>query len=584
MDRVQRRLAAILAVDAVGYSRLMAANETETLTELKAHRRDVFDPEIARHGGRVVKLMGDGALVEFVSAVDAINCAVAIQLGMAERNKDIPEEKRIDFRVGVNVGDVMIDGDDIYGDGVNIAARIECLAQPGCICISGTAHDQVLGKVEFEFTDMGEQKVKNIDRPIRTYAIAPAGQPTQLDAATPEGHRRRAESKPAIAVMPLTNMSGDPEQEYFADGMTEDLITDLSRFQSLSVIARNSSFTYKGQAVKTQDVGRELGVDYVVEGSIRKAGNRVRVTVQLVEAATGTHIWAERFDRELTDLFDMQDELTRSIVATISGRLENVTAERVRAKPPTDLDAYDCVMRAKLCHHRGGREDNDEALQLLDKAIELSPGYASAYAWKVCVLSQAWTRGYRQLTDDEKALAMDLIGKGYSADENDLECVRILAEYYIELKQFDEAERFHRKAFMLNPNDPRIIAQRGELAIWRGNPEEGLVWVEKAIQVDPFGADDWSHLLGRAQFGARRCEEALRAFKKITAPRYVDYAFMAACYAELGRTREAGEMVAELLKLNRDVSVLDFVKGLFYENEADIQRLVDALKIALPSE
>jgi len=575
-DRVQRRLAAILAADVVGYGRLMADDEPGTLAALKRHRNELIDPQTADHGGRVVKLMGDGALVEFTSVVDAVECAVAIQRGMAERNRELPDDRRIVFRIGINVGDIIIDGDDIYGDGVNIAARLESLAPPGGICISGSAHEQVRGKVPVAFSDLGQRQVKNVARPVQVYAVVPGSGPADAPAASAEA-RRHPRDKATIAVLPLNNMSGEAEQEYFADGITEDLITELSRFQSLSVIARNSSFTYKDRAVRVQDVGRELGVRYVVEGSIRKAGNRVRVTVQLVEAASGSHLWAERYDRELTDIFELQDELTKAIVATISGRLESAVAEGARSKPPRDLNAYDCVMRAKLCHHRGGREDNREALQLLDTALELDPGYAAAYGWKVCVLSQAWTRGYRRYSRDEEAAAVDLIRRGIAEDENDLECRRILCEIGMEEKRFDDAERHHEKAFRLNPNDPRIIAQRGELLTWRGRPEEGIEWIERAMRLDPFGADDLAHLLGRALYGAGRHEEALRAFKRAPQPRFGYYAYMAASSAQLARAEETRALAAEVLKLRPGFSANKFVGSLFYENPADERRLLQGL-------
>ncbi len=583
-DRVQRRLTAILAADVVGYSRLMAADESGTLAALKSHRDALIDPETAGHGGRLVKLMGDGALVEFTSVVDAVECAIAIQRGMADRNRDVPEQRRIVFRIGINVGDIIIDGDDIYGDGVNIAARLEGLAPPGGICISGSAHEQVLGKVPVDFVDLGEQQVKNMERPIRAYNVVPDSGAAANEPAESTEPRRHLHDMASIAILPLTNMSGDPEQEYFADGITEDLITELSRFQNLSVIARNSTFTYKGKAVRVQDVGRELGVRYVVEGSIRKAGNRVRVSVQLVDAVSGSHLWAERYDRDLTDIFELQDELTKAIVATISGRLESAVAEGIKSKPPRDFNAYDCVMRAKLCHHRGSMEDNSEALRLLDTAIELDPGFAAAYGWKVCVLSQAWTRGYRKYTNDDYAAAGELIRRGISEDENDLECVRIICEFYMEEKKFDEAERYNEKAFRLNPNDPRIVAQRGELLTWRGRPEEGVEWVERAMQLDPFGADDWAHLLGRALFGAGRYGEALRAFKHVPRPRYGYYAFMAVCCLHLARVEETRALAAEVLNMKPDFSARNFVENLYYQDQADERRLLQGLlEAGLPS-
>jgi adenylate cyclase len=575
-ERVQRRLMAILAVDVAGYSRLMSVDEAGTLADLKSLREELINPAIGQYGGRIVKLVGDGALVEFPSAVDAVSCAIAIQNGAIARSRAVPEDRSIRLRIGINVGDSIVDGDDIYGDGVNIAARLENLAPTDGICVSGAVHEHVRGKIAAKFVDLGEQEVKNIGHPVRVFQIV--GDGLSPAAAAPQG--RRLKDRPSIAVLPLTNMSGDSEQEYFADGMTEDLITELSRFQGITVIARNSTFAYKGKSVRVQDVRRELGVHYVVEGSVRKLGGRVRITIQLIDALSGGHLWAERYDRDMADIFDLQDELTRAIVATISGRLESAVAEGIRRKPPSDLGAYDCVMRAKLCHHRGGSEDNAEAMQLLDKAIALDPELASAYAWKVCVISQAWTRGYRPFSEQEFAMAVELIKKGYSADENDLECLRILCEYHLERREFDEARRYHEKAYRLNPNDPRIVAQRGELSIWSGDPLEGLDWVEHAIHLDPFGADDWAHILGYALFGARRYADALDAFRRVSRPRYIHYAYMAASAAHASLPDIAGNLAAEVLKLNGQFAAKDFVESLFYREEDDNRHLLDGLRKA----
>ena len=338
--RVERRLAAILAVDVAGYSRLMGVDEEGTLATLKASRREIIDPKIVEHRGRIVKTTGDGALVEFASAVDAVRCAMEIQRAMAERNAHIPEDRRFEFRIGINVGDIMIDDDDIYGDGVNIAARIETLASPGAICLSDNAYQQIKGKLALDVSDMGERQLKNIAQPVRVHSVrdgsATAG-PTTL--APPD--------KPSIAVLPFTNMSGDPEQEYFSDGISEDIITDLSKIAGLMVISRNSCFTYKGRAVDTRTVGRDLGVRSVLEGSIRRSGNRVRITAQLIDAATGGHLWAERYDRDLTDLFAVQDDVTRRIVDALKVTLSATEKARLADSGSPQFDAYDCFMRGR---------------------------------------------------------------------------------------------------------------------------------------------------------------------------------------------------------------------------------------------
>jgi TolB-like protein/class 3 adenylate cyclase len=379
-DQVDRRLAAIFAGDIAGYSRLMGANEEGTLRQLKAHRKELVDPKITEHRGRIVKTTGDGMLVEFVSVVDAVRCAVDIQRGMAERNAGVPSNERIEFRIGINVGDIIFDGDDIFGDGVNVAARLEALADPGGIMVSGVVHDQVRDKLSFGFEDLGEQAVKNIVCPVGVHRVHVAEQVAPGKSATVAGKMERTVSdRPSLAVLPFANMSGDAEQEYFADGITEDIITALSKLRWFFVIARNSSFIYKGKAVDVKRVARELGVRYVLEGSVRKSGNRVRITAQLIDAATGNHIWAEHYDGELNDIFDLQDRVTTRVVGAIAPKLEQVEIERAKRKPTESLDAYDYYLRGMASLHQWTKESSDEALRLFYRAFELDPGFASAY-------------------------------------------------------------------------------------------------------------------------------------------------------------------------------------------------------------
>jgi adenylate cyclase len=375
----------------VGYSRLMEADETGTLARLKTHRIELIDPAIAKNRGRIIKTTGDGMLVEFHSVVDAVLCAAEVQHRMAKRNVDVAPARWMQFRIGINLGDVIVDGNDIFGDGVNVAARLEMLADPGGICVSGAVRDQVGDRLEdIGFEDLGDQAVKNIARPIHVYRVrlepaSKAGQEDAKNTATAPGLAR----KPSIAVLPLVNMSGDPQQEFFADGLTEDLITELSRFHDLLVISRNSSFVYKGKAVKVQEVARELGVDYLLEGSVQKSGDS-SASPQLIDAETDRHIWAERYDRELEDIFAIQDEMTRAIVATLPGRVEAASHDRANRKPTDNMAAYECVLAAKVLHHRSTREDNVQAQRLLDRALALDPNYAHAHAWKACVLGQTW--------------------------------------------------------------------------------------------------------------------------------------------------------------------------------------------------
>ena len=355
----ERRLTTIVATDVVGFSRLMGVDEGGTLSDLKAHREELFEPKTRQYGGRTVKLMGDGTLMEFASVVDAVLFAVEVQCAMREHNADVPADRQIVYRIGINIGDIIVEGDDIYGDGVNIAARLEGLSEPGGICVSSNVFNQVKNKVEVGFEDLGDQQVKNIEEPVRVYKVT-TGPCERLkgDLAIVAGATAcatDAAEKPAIAVLPFDNMSGDAEQEYFADGITEDIITELARFQNLVVIARNSTFSYKGKAPRVKDVARDLGVHYVVEGSVRKAGNRVRVTVQLIESKSEKHVWAERYDRDLTDIFEIQDEVTKAIIGALPSRLEAADIERIKRKPPQDLAAYDYVLRSKILHHHGTR-------------------------------------------------------------------------------------------------------------------------------------------------------------------------------------------------------------------------------------
>jgi adenylate cyclase len=378
-------------------------------------------------------------------------------------------------------------------------------------------------------------------------------------------------------------MSGDAEQEYFADGITEDLITELARFQNLVVIARNSTFTYKGNAPRVKDVARDLGVHYVVEGSVRRAGNRVRVTVQLIESKSEKHVWAERYDRELTDIFEIQDEVTKAIIGALPSRLEAADIERIKRKPPQDLAAYDYVLRSKILHHHGTKEANAEALQVLNKAIEIDPDYAQAYAWKACTLRQAILRGFAEEPDAFNAQRIENAEKALALDQNDMECLRILCEIHMEHENLEKAEHYHDRAFALNPNDPRMLAQRGELMVWLGRPDEAVEWVQRAMQLDPLGANGFAHLLGRALRADRRYEEAIAAYKQIHTVRYQHHAEMAACYAASGTDHEAAKQKAETLRLNPGFSIETYIASLSYKNAADREHLRDSLhKAGLP--
>lgn len=577
---LKQRLVAILAADAVGYSRLMAVDERGTVAALVA-ARTVIRAQVESNQGRVIDTAGDSVLAVFETATGAVNAALLVQKTLAESGQNVPEDRRMRFRIGLNLGDVIEKADGtVYGDGVNVAARLQALAEPGGISVSESIRTAVKGRVAATFEDLGEQTVKNIAEPVRTYRVnLEEGPPSGFSAA-------RAQSdlplpvKPSIAVLPFSNMSGDPEQDYFADGMVEDIITALSRYSELFVIARNSSFTYKGRAVRVQDVRRELGVHYVVEGSVRRIGNRVRVTVQLIDSVTGAHIWAERYDREIVDVFELQDELTQAIVATLPGRLGGAEAERVRRKPPRDMAALDYLIAGKIHHHRVTRTDNERALHLLDRAIELDPHYAQAYAWKACTLGQAMEHGFRTPAEVVGAQAVDALNKALALDDNDVECHRLLCEVCIETQRVDEAVVHNQRALSLNPNDPRIVAQKGELLTWLGRPREGIEWLRKAMRLDPHGAHGRVHLLGRALFGSRNYEEAILAFKQVRALRYDHHLYLAGCYAQLERDPEARTHVAAALRLKPGLSIGKYVQKLPYRESADRNHLEEALRKA----
>jgi adenylate cyclase len=575
---LRHRLAAILAADVVGYSRLMAQDDRATLGLLDASR-GVFRARVEANQGRVVDLAGDSVLAVFETASGAVNAALEIQKALAITGEAQAEARRMRFRIGIHLGDVIEKADGtVYGDGVNIAARLEGLAEPGGITLSGMVHEAVRSRVAAQFADLGEQSVKNIGAPVRAFRVL--REASDAAAAVLGPAALPLPGKPSIAVLPFTNMGGDAEHEYFADGIVEDIITELSRYSELFVIARNSTFTYKGRAVKVQDVRRDLGVHYVVEGSVRRSGNRVRLTVQLIDATTGNHVWAERYDRDFVDLFALQDELTRAIVATLPGRLGAAEAERLRRKPPSDMAAFDYLLAGKIHHHRATPEDNDEALRLLDKAIALDPQFAQAYAWKACTLGQAAERGFRDPPEKFLMLAWEEINKAVALDENDVECHRLLCEVCIETRQLDQAVMHNERALAMNPNDPRLVAQKGEVLTWLGQPAEAVEWLKTAMRLDPHGAPARAHLLGRALFGARQYAEALEAFRRIRSPRPGHLAFMAACAAQLDRDDEARERLAAALALKPDLAIKSFVAGLFYREASDREHLAAALRKA----
>jgi adenylate cyclase len=584
VHNVERRLAAILAADVVGYSRLMEVDEAGTLARLKTIRLEVIDPAIVKCRGRVIKTTGDGMLVEFQSVTEALSCAVDFQERMARRNRDMPAARALLYRIGLNLGDVIVEGGDIFGDGVNVAARLETIADPGGICISSAVRDQVGDRLKVGYADLGEQQVKNISRPIRAYKVLLEGQAS--DAGHTVGQPAAphpSAKKPSIAVLPFDNMSGDPEQEFFVDGLTEDIITELSRFRELLVISRNAVFVHKGKPIKAKQVAREFGVDYIAEGSVRKAGDRVRVTVQLIDGETETHIWAERYDRKLEDIFAIQDEITASIASTLFGRVEAARHDRVKRRPTGNMTAYEHLLTGKILHHRSTRESNAEAIHHLNRAIELDVNYAHAHAWKACVTGQAFLHNWCEDAEASVQIIGEELQTALSLDDNDADVHRILAALKLHSNELDKAAYHQERALSLNPNSDLIVVQQGEVLTWLGRPEEGIEWIRRAMRLNPYHPERfWSHL-GRGQYTARAYADAIASYSKLTAPDHTHHAFLAASSAQLGNRTASGAHAREVMLREPAFAAQAFVATLHYRNPTDGEHVREGLlKAGLP--
>jgi TolB-like protein/class 3 adenylate cyclase len=577
-ERVERRLTAILAADVASYSRLMGLDEEGTLAQLKGLRKSLIDPKIAEHRGRIVKTTGDGALVEFASAVDAVRCALDIQRGMAERNSDVPDERRIEFRIGINVGDIILDEGDIYGDGVNIAARVETLAKPGAICLSDNAYQQIKGKVALDVDDMGEQQLKNIAQPVRLYGV-------RLDS----GMARPAlalPAKPSIAVLPFNNMSGDPEQDYFADGIVEDIITALSRMRWLFVIARNSSFTYKGRAVDVKQVGRELGVRYVLEGSVRKAANRVRITGQLIDASTGAHLWADRFDSGLDDIFDLQDQVTASVIGAIAPKLEQAEIERAKRKPTENLDAYDYYLRGIASLYQWTKEGTSEALRLFHKAIELDSEFSSAYG--MAAWCYVWRKANFWMGDPVQEIAEAARLARRAVDLGTEDPVALLGGGYALVFVVHDVEggaAYIDRALSLNPNFAWGLASSGWTRAFLGEPDEAIKQLMHAMRLTPLDPLSFRALGGIAfaHFVASRYDEASLWAQKALRERqnYLPaIRDLAAAHALAGRHLEAQKAMAHLREVYPAMRVANVKDWVPLRRPEDLARLEDGLRKA----
>ena len=586
-----RKLAAILVADVVGFSRLAGADEDRTLARLRALRSDLFDPTIAVYKGRVVKRTGDGAIVEFRSVVDAVRCAIEVQNSMIERNAGLPPERRIEFRIGIHLGDVVEESDgDLMGDGVNIAARLEGVAQPGAICLSEDAYRQVKSRLDLAISDLGETKLKNIAEPIRVYSLqlgnATAKAAALVRAATSTAPALSVPEKPSIAVLPFQNMSGDPEQEYFADGIVEDIITALSRFRQLFVIARNSSFVYKGRAVDVKQVSRDLGVRYILEGSVRKAGDRIRITAQLIDASTGVHLWAERFDGGLQDIFDLQDQVTARVVGEIAPKLEQAEIERAKRKPTESLDAYDYFLRGMANVHHWTRAANDEALRLFYKAIELDSEFGSAYgmaAW--CYIWRklnGWVIDRAQEASEGTRLARRAVELGKD-DPVALSRGRHALAWFV--RDLDNGAAFIDRALALNPNLAAAWNLSGWVRAYRGELDLSIEHHARAMRLSPLDPILYNMHVGTAfaHFLAGRYDEATawatRALRE--QPNYpAANRILAASNALAGHMSEAQEAMAHLRELDPSLRISNLTEVLPLRRPEDLAKFADGLRKA----
>jgi TolB-like protein/class 3 adenylate cyclase len=574
---MERKLAAILAVDVVGYSALMEADEAGTFDRLRAGRRELFEPEIKKHHGRIFKLMGDGLLTEFGSVVDAVECAVTLQRGMVERNASVPESKRIEVRIGINLGEVIVEGEDRYGEGVNVAARLQQLADPGGICVSRKVLREVEKKLAFGFEPMGEQRVKNIAEPIACYRVnlQPLPSPAQPDRSSPTlpGLPNRA----AIAVLPFTNMSSDPEQEYFVDGLSEDLITDLSKVPGLFVISRHSSFAFKGKAIDIRSVAKDLGVRFVVEGSVRRAAARVRINVQLIDAEDGTHVWADRFDRELADIFMLQDEVVGRIVSALSGVLP--VAHPITRQRAANLEAYDLFVRGRVLVNQSA-EGNRAARPLLERSIELDPGFADAHAWLAMCLLGGWVF-WGESAEPHRSLALATAQRAVSLDPENAGAHAILGDVLIFEGKPDAAAAELKRALQIDPNHADAWVFLGEVKMYDGKAAEGIDDARKGFRLNPHPPGWYYWYLGFVEYAAGRYDDAVETLRHKGIPSG-SQRILAASLAQLGRMDEAKAEAVQFLAAHPRFSAQQWADTQPFQPEERKHFIEGYLKAGLP--
>ena len=614
-EHVERRLTAILAADIAGYSRLMGNDEEGTLAQLKAHRRTLVDRKINEHRGRIVKTTGDGMLVEFASVVEAVRCAVEIQRGMAERNVAAPAGQRMEFRIGINVGDIIIEGDDIFGDGVNVAARLQGLAEPGGICVSGRVQEDAQGKLDIAFEDIGEQKLKNIARPVRAFRVrldvtaAPtlAGWRGGLFAAlalmilltvgalwiglssewkflhSGDQFTKSAEvgTKPAIAILPFLNQSDDSAREYFADGLTQDIINALGRFSALTVMSWNAVFPYKGKPASPQEIGRGLAVSYLVEGSVRQTGDRVKVIAQLVDTGQGRVLWSARFEEALADVFALQDDIVTRIVRVLAIRVTQIEQNREFAKPTENLAAYDYVLRARPALQHPTQANNVEARALLRRAIELDPNYAAAYAALAETYHIAASMGWAESPTAFLSRAEELAIKALSLDDSEVRAHIILGHIHLFHQRYNQAQAEIERAITINPNDAHGLAGRGNILLWLGQTDAAIEALEQAQRIDPDLNVIDRFALGLAYYLKRRYDAAIEQAEinlRTTAGANFSRILLAAAYAQDHRAEDAARVVTMIRRIDPTFDPQEF--GTKFLSSGDLEHLREGFRKA----
>lgn len=573
---MERRLSTVLCADVAGYSRLMGVDEEGTLNTLKKSRQ-IVDRVVVSQRGRVFGGAGDSVMAEFQNPVLAVAAALEIQEETIRLNADRPVDQRMLFRIGINLGDLIVDGENLFGDGVNVAARLEALAEPGGIAMSQAVREQVMGKLPIAPTDFGERRLKNIARPVRVYRVAPTlaiGQPAV------EGREELAvPTKPSIAVLPFVNMTGDPEQGFFSDGISEDIITSLSKFRELFVISRHSSFAYRDKEADAPSVGRALGVRYVLQGSVRAAGSRARISAQLVDASTGRHLWAERYDRDLTDVFAVQDEVTELIVATIAQRLAATERGRTRSAGTGDIEAYGLLMRGQRLLFAGGREANREARRMYEKAIERDPEFARAYAGLSMTHILDWRYDWTEHPEQALKAALDLAKKAVTMDAGNARAHAALGFAYLYNKQTTLAISCYERAFALNPNDADIMAEYADALTYDRRPTEAVKLIERAMRLNPYFPDWYLWYLGDAYYTLGRYEDAIATLQRMQDPTE-GRRILTASYAQLGRLEEARAQAAEVLKAQPDFTIREWAKKQPEQDGSGLDHYLGALRLA----